>query len=146
MKRIPICLAAALALCAPSAWAAEYNLYTGGTHSHTSFSDGSLLPADAYDTARFKGHCDFWYVTDHYQGLSTVETDPAVSEFVKEWDYTKRVAAEKTVAGEFLALAGWEWSDGAFGHANVLFDNTEPPGIIMTGYYDTFVSNWLRRR
>ncbi|MFH1537987.1 MAG: CehA/McbA family metallohydrolase, partial [bacterium] len=144
IKKLLVPVSFLLALFSAVGFAGEYNLYFGGTHSHTSFSDGKKMPEDAWDTAR-GGGCDFWYVTDHYHSLSDVESHPEGSQGVKEWDYEMEVAGKKTEDGKFLALLGWEWSDGDFGHMNVLFDPAEPPPMLMTGVYDRFISYWLRK-
>lgn len=128
------------------ACSANFNLYIGGTHSHTSISDGSLLPKDAYNVARHQGKTDFWFITEHYQSLGFVATDPEVAEQTKEWDYELAAGKEFTEEGEFLALVGWEWSDSETGHMNVLFDESEPPAMLLTGMYETFISNWLRKK
>lgn len=109
-----------------------YELYLGGTHSHTSYSDGKATPSVAYDTARYKANLDFWAVTDHYEQLDSVKDAPADSP-KKEWDAMKKTAAEKTENGKFVALAGYEWFDQSKGHMNVLnSDALAPYGMTYT--------------
>src|SRR5262245_14254422 len=43
----------------------EVNVYFGNLHSHTSYSDGSGTPEDAYRHARFEAHLDFLAITEH---------------------------------------------------------------------------------
>lgn len=145
MGKSLVLVAFLVVLFSPPGLAGEFNLYFGGTHSHTTFSDGSKMPEDAWDTARHEGGCDFWYITEHYQSLFDVENHPEGRQGVKEWDYLLEMGGKKTEDGKFLALVGWEWSDGDFGHTNVLFDPAEPPPVLMTGFYDRFISYWLRK-
>lgn len=45
------------------------NHYFGDTHSHTSYSDGTGTPADAF-YARDTAHIDFLAITDHSNSLN----------------------------------------------------------------------------
>src|SRR5215470_17383292 len=40
-------------------------VFFGNLHSHTSYSDGSGTPAEAYNHARNVAHLDFLVITDH---------------------------------------------------------------------------------
>jgi hypothetical protein len=42
-----------------------YNVYYGMLHSHTSISDGSGTPSEAYEYARFTAELDFFGIADH---------------------------------------------------------------------------------
>ncbi len=117
-----ILLAAAPATAAPA-----YSLYFGGTHSHTSFSDGQGTPAEAFDFARNEAHLDFWAVTDHYEQLDFVSGLPDGAPRRKEWDVMRGSAADKTEPGKFVALAGYEWFDQSQGHLNVLHSDSVAP-------------------
>jgi len=97
-----------LVLALPAA-AMAYNLYYGNLHSHTSYSDGASDPRHAFAYARDTAHIDVLAVTDHGELLST-----------DEWNDTKAQADSATVPDLFVGLAGFEWSNPVFGHANVL--------------------------
>lgn len=125
--------------------AQEYMLVFGGTHAHSSFSDGTATPAFAYDTARASGNAGFWFMTEHYQSLDKVMDANGQPTDKKEWDVTLETAKAKTENGAFAALVGWEWSNGTDGHLNVLFDPSEPPSLIMTGAFDRLISYWLKK-
>lgn len=142
MKRIIVAAFAAVLIFASGARAGEYNLYFGGNHSHTSFSDGSLYVEDAFDTARYKGNCDFWFVTDHYQKMNMPGMLADGTQVIK-WKYQNDVAKKKTEDGKFVALVGWEWSDGIQAHMNVLFDPAAPPDFLLTGTFDRFKNVWI---
>ena len=47
-----------------------YNLYVGNLHSHTSYSDGSGTPAQAFEYARDVASIDFLAITDHHHVLT----------------------------------------------------------------------------
>lgn len=116
-------------------------LYFGDLHSHTSFSDGVLLPADAYDSARYKAGLDFWTVSDHVERIAPAKpSDPSQH----PWLITKKTALEKTENGKFVAIAGFEWAtDWSQGHANVINseDYTTNNAFPLKKFY-----SWLQKR
>jgi len=86
------------------------NIYYGNLHAHTSYSDGSLYPEDAYKHA--KNYVDVQAITDHaYYFTQLIEG--------KEKPVLTKLAAEKaTIPEKFVALQGFEWTSG-IGHINV---------------------------
>ncbi len=85
----------------------EMFAYHGDIHNHTSYSDGSGVPNDAFTQARAAG-LDFLAVTDHSYSVS----DP-------EWADTLAQANAHTANGAFVAIRGFEYTQGAEGHINV---------------------------
>ncbi|MBO8160792.1 MAG: CehA/McbA family metallohydrolase [Thermosipho sp. (in: Bacteria)] len=86
------------------------NIYYGNLHAHTSYSDGSLYPEDAYNYA--KNYVDVQAITDHAYYFTQLING-------KEKAYLTKQAAERfTVPGQFVALQGFEWTAG-IGHINV---------------------------
>ncbi|MCD6550950.1 CehA/McbA family metallohydrolase [Thermotoga sp.] len=85
-------------------------IYYGNLHSHTSFSDGSGTPDEAYEYA--KKYLDVLAITDHaYYFAQKING--------KTKPYLTKLAAERhTKNGEFIALQGFEWTAGV-GHINV---------------------------
>ena len=63
LRYVLFAIAAAPALAA--AQAAESNVYFGNLHSHTSYSDGSGTPEQAYRHARDVARLDFLAITEH---------------------------------------------------------------------------------
>lgn len=107
----------------------DMQIYFGNLHSHTSYSDGTGTPEQAFGWARDVAGFDFYAVTDHAEQVSP----PA-------WDDTRGRSNQASVDGWFSGIAGFEWTSGA-GHANVF--NT-------SGYTDAGSSrsleslyNWL---
>lgn len=110
--------------------AEPYQVYFGNLHSHTSYSDGSGTPADAFQHARDTGLLDFLAVTEHNH-------DKAEAGAKERWDglliATRHelyngadpdslVSAAKRFSqdGKFVALMGQEFSTISSGnHANV---------------------------
>lgn len=84
------------------------NIYFGNLHSHTSYSDGEGTPEEAFSWARDLG-LDFYAITDHAEQMSD-----------KEWADTGERADEFYEPGSFVAMRGFEWSQPALGHMNVL--------------------------
>ena len=83
----------------------------GDLHSHTSYSDGTGTPADAFATARANG-LDFFAVTDHSSSLTAAE-----------WQDMRTQATNATVDGEFVGLRGFEFTHPE-GHINVFATDT----------------------
>ncbi|CAG0932721.1 hypothetical protein TFLX_02713 [Thermoflexales bacterium] len=82
--------------------------YHGDLHNHTSYSDGSLTAAQAYATGRANGF-DFMAVTDHSYAVDD-----------SEWANMLAAANNATIDGQFVALRGVEYTQGAEGHINVI--------------------------
>lgn len=93
-----------------------YRVFFGNLHSHTGFTDGSRTPAYAYDYARNVAKLDFLGVTEH----SNLFDDSFDASLSRKWRDLKRIAEDKTVDGEFLAIMGSEttWYN-QFGHMNI---------------------------
>lgn len=110
-----------------------YTPYYGNLHSHTSYSDGQLTPADAYAFARFSAPTplDFLAVTEHNHsgaGMSLPSYALGASQ-----------AAAANADGAFVAIFGQEWGIIASGgHANVF----EAPVLFgwEPGNYNVFVA------
>jgi len=68
-------------------------------HSHTSYSDGTYLPIDAYTYARNVAKLDVFSLTDHLESLDE-----------NEWTDIQEVAWEANELGKFTALIGLEWT------------------------------------
>lgn len=89
-----------------------YNVYYGNLHSHTSNSDGTGTPYEAYTFARDSAHLDFLAVTDHLEYLSYVNFMAGVN-----------AASSLTQDSVFVAFYGYEWTSYNYGHCDVF--NTE---------------------
>ena len=97
-----------------------YNLYFGDLHSHTSYSDGTGLPSDAYTMARSVG-ADFLAITDHYFPLTEVE-----------WQAMRAAADLFTVDGEFVGMAGYEYYLPGINEINIYGTDTLAPHSGLT--------------
>ena len=115
-------------------------VFFGDLHNHTSYSDGSLTPSDAFSSAIRCG-LDFLAVTDHSYAIDDIE-----------WRDTLTQATDFTQDGQFVALRGFEYTQGAEGHINVYntvrhavrtnvgcadCDDTPnlEPGVTVEGFY-----------
>lgn len=91
----------------------ELFCYRGEIHCHTTGSDGSGYPEDAYTYARDTGKVDFFAVTDH----SHYYSDKEYANFID-------LADRFDDPGKFAALYGfemtWNMDNGWWGHMNVL--------------------------
>lgn len=141
MKKIAYAFAAVIFALALSSHTRAVQLYFGDLHSHTSYSDGVLLPADAYDFARYKAGVDFWTVSDHVERIAMAKpADPSQH----PWLLTRKTALEKTENGKFVAIAGFEWAtDWSQGHINVINtdDYTTNNAFPLKKFYA-----WIRKR
>jgi hypothetical protein len=104
----------------------QYNLYFGDLHSHTSYSDGTGLPDDAFTMARGAG-ADFLAITDHYFPLTDVE-----------WQALRDSADDHTVDGEFVGMAGYEYYLPGINEVNIYGTEVLAPhsGLTPEAYYE----------
>jgi hypothetical protein len=102
-----------------------YNLYFGDLHSHTSYSDGTGTPDEAYEAARASG-ADFFALTDHHYLLLDWE-----------WEDILRSADDHDVEGEFVAMAGYEYFLAGINELNIYGIPYLPPdaGLTPKAYY-----------
>jgi hypothetical protein len=97
----------------------------GIPHSHTSYSDGSGTPTEAYEKAREKG-LNFLIVTDHQGKLVNMRTNYDRSIFFSKgqhpkWEMLKLEAAcINKKYNNFVALYGFELSTRFWGHVNII--------------------------
>jgi Protein of unknown function (DUF3604) len=98
-------------------------LYWGDVHGHTASSDGKGTVEDYFRYARDEAGLDFVIVTDHDFGNGPPWRMP-----VETWRRTEELADAFTVAGSFVAIAGYEWTSqpkywsGNAGESEHLFD------------------------
>jgi hypothetical protein len=108
-----VALACSLVLSAPAAGEqtvldTTYNLYVGNLHSHTSYSDGTGTPAQAFAYARDVAGIDFLAVTDHHHVLT-----------VEEYEDILYQADVFTDDGVFIGIGGQEWTGIEMNHSTV---------------------------
>lgn len=108
------------------------NYYFGDLHNHTGYSDGVGTPAQAFATARGKG-LDFLAVTEHCFMMTSAE-----------WADVKYQANAATVAGQFVALSGFEYTN-LYGHINVFNSDTyiqrnDPNYDTLAEFYDWLIA------
>lgn len=96
-----------------SAHRGDYKVYYGYLHAHTSYSDGSGTPEEAYPFARDTAKLDFFAITDHGELIDMWPWN-------NEWDKIKQTAQKYNQDGVFVALHGFEWSSPILGHINVI--------------------------
>jgi len=100
--------------------AGPYKVYFGSLHSHTSYSDGSGTPAEAFAYARDVGKLDFMAVTEHnHAGAEAgakerrdglmIATQPNLYNGSDQASLLS-AARSATVDGKFVALIGQEYS------------------------------------
>lgn len=96
-------------LCALLATAAvgctPYPIYWGDVHGHTMQSDGHGTVAGYLSHARDVADLDFVVVTDHDFGHAAPWRMPR-----EVWTRTQDAVDAATVDGEFVAIAGYEWT------------------------------------
>lgn len=124
----------------------DSRVYFGNLHSHTSYSDGSGTPTEAYRHARDVARLDFLAITEHnhHGAPSQVATNhdlyngPQASSLIQ-------TARRFDEPGRFVALYGQEFSSiGSGNHANVLeigevIDET----VVPNGRWNLLFDTWL---
>lgn len=135
---------------APAAAAAvratPVRVFFGNLHSHTSYSDGSATPADAFRHARDEAGLDFLAVTEHnHAGApSSIPGNPALYNGPQATSL-KSAAGRFTEDGVFVALYGQEFSSiGSGNHANVFeIDDVIQTFEVPNGRWDNLLNTWL---
>lgn len=84
---------------------AQYRIFWGDVHGHTSHSDGKGSLDDYFRYARDTSKLDFVIVTDHDFG-----NGPPWRMSQAVWAETQAKADAYTVGGRFIAIAGYEWT------------------------------------
>ena len=85
---------------------AQYQVFWGDVHGHTSHSDGKGSLDDYFTYARDVSKLDFAMVTDHDFGNGK----PTWRMPKETWTLTQDKADGFTVDGSFVAIAGYEWT------------------------------------
>ncbi len=101
--------------------------YFGELHGHSGFSDGRLLPADAYEYARRVARLDFFVLTDHLEGMT-----PRV------WADSRAAAWKAHEDGAFVVLTGLEWTK-PIGHACIFDPPSHRWPLDLTEFYAAVV-------
>ena len=118
-----------LPICAATP-AEPYKVFFGNLHAHSSYSDGSGTPAEAFTFARDTGKLDFMALSEHNHASAEMGAKErrdglmiATQEDLYNGDgenYVTSAARRATEDGRFVALAGQEFSAISKGnHINV---------------------------
>jgi uncharacterized protein YdeI (BOF family) len=115
------------------------NVYLGDLHNHTGYSDGAGTPAEALAAGEAAG-LDFMAITDHSYAINDIEWEDTIN------------AVNAATNANFLAIRGFEYTQGAEGHINVYntvrhavrtntgcgycdFTPNLEPGLTVAGFY-----------
>lgn len=124
------------------------NFYFGNFHAHTSYSDGSGTPKEAYTYARNTGDLDFMAITEHNHaaaGPTSGDRNDGILIATHPSLYPKLIsdADAATVDNKFVAIYGQEFSTISKGnHTNAFMANK----VIVTtnGEYEkVFTPGWM---
>jgi lamin tail-like protein len=137
----------------PTGLIAQEQVFFGNLHSHTSYSDGSGTPAQAYGLARDVAHLDFLAITEHNHRQADgpgdrkdgllIATKPSLYSGPQA-EALIPTANRFTEDGRFVALYGQEFSTISTGnHVNV-FEINEIINV-PNGAFDQLI-DWLRTR
>lgn len=103
----------------------DYIFSYGIPHSHTSYSDGTGTPMEAYGKARASG-LNFLIITDHQGHLVTGKCNHDKSILISgsphpKWEMLKLEAESiNSRYKDFIALSGFELSTKFWGHINII--------------------------
>ena len=102
-KFADLLFSAVVLLAAPSQ--AQYHVYWGDMHGHTTISDGKGSLDDYFIHARDDAKLDFVVVSDHDFGNAAPWKMPQ-----EAWTQTQDKVDQYTENGKFVAIAGYEWT------------------------------------
>lgn len=108
--------------------------WIGTLHSHTGWSDGSGTPSQAFEFGHHRGGLDFMAITDHPEFWLFNED--------RNWTSLKEDAQLKT-STEFVAIAGFEYSNPIYGHYIVLGTDGICSAVRCASIDDFY--DWLKR-
>lgn len=135
----------------PNVYSQDFKAYFGNLHSHTSYSDGSGTPHEAYRHAREAGKLDFLAITEHNHKSAEsgagerrdgilIAKDPTLYNGPDAFSLVE-TAKRMTEDGKFIALYGQEFSSISKGNHVVVLD--APKVIDVTnGRFDQLLT-WL---
>lgn len=157
-RLVPVFLAA---FCSPSVGVAlplqleKHEVYFGNLHAHTSYSDGSGTPGEAYQYARTTGDLDFLAITEHNhrkaetrkEGTPTGERYDGrlIGKTPELYDQLMEAAEDRNDAGTFVTLWGQEFSTISSGnHVNVFAaNNVIDDAIVPNGNFKKLYDDWI---
>lgn len=128
--------------------APAHNFYFGNLHSHTSYSDGSGTPEEAYKFARDTGGLDFLAITEHNHASAESSAGERRDGLLIATDHSlyeklKTAANNINESGKFVAIYGQEFSSISKGnHSNVFMAKK----VIETAngdYRKVFTDAWM---
>lgn len=123
----------------------DFEPYWGVLHSHTSYSDGDGLPADAFEHARDAAGLDIMVVTDHLEQLYFPLPKDRYGKCLEQ-------AEDFYDPGTYLTDCGFEYGSGfilpwfqSTGHNNVFFSDELFPMIQLDfhNFYDSLTEHPL---
>lgn len=98
-------------------------IYFSDLHSHTGFSDGTLIPAVAHDHARRVSRLDVFVLTDHLEQVDETE-----------WLDMRETAWDSSEDGKFVSIPGLEWTKKV-GHINIFDPQTNRWPADLEAFY-----------
>jgi len=124
-------------------------VYFGNLHSHTSYSDGTDTPRNAYAKARAAG-LDFLAITEHNhrdceRGAADRADGVMIARKPELYGFLINAALQATENGGFVGLYGQEFSSISKGnHVNVFeVGAVIPDGVVPNGAYRLLYTDWL---
>lgn len=130
----------------------QHRVFLGNLHSHTSYSDGSGTPKQAYTYARTRGKLDFLAITEHNHARAEdgakdrrdgilIATNPSLYEGAQANSLISSARAAQE-DGHFVALFGQEFSTISSGNHMNVFDVTSVIRV-DNGDFSTLLREWL---
>ncbi|TET07166.1 DUF3604 domain-containing protein [Candidatus Aerophobetes bacterium] len=122
----------------------ECKLFWGNLHVQTILSDGHCGSVDQYYLfARERYHWDFAAVTDHCDSVKWLSS---------EWALLQRTASLINEPEKFIAISGYEWTQGdygriKYGHRCIIYPTDDQPffsALTRKAYTQAQLSNLLK--
>jgi hypothetical protein len=112
----------------------NYFVYYGSFHNHSSISDGTGTPEEAYTYAEEIAGLDFFGLSDHDRNRND-----------SNWNLVKQVAERHNIDGVFSTFWGFEWSNDSMGHVTVVNSDTFCMSINPETSNFKLLNSWLDR-
>jgi len=126
----------------------NFKFYFGNLHSHTSYSDGSGTPREAYSYARDTGDLDFLAISEHnHKAAGPTSGDRADGKLIATDPllYPRLIidANEATDDGHFVAIFAQEFSTISKGNHTNAFMARKVIDTANGNYRTVFTDGWM---
>lgn len=133
----------------------KHRIYFGNLHAHTSYSDGSGTPGEAYQYSKVTGGLDFLAITEHNHRTAEKRTEGTptgergdgrlIGKTPALYDQLIQSAEDRDAPGSFITLWGQEFSTiGSGNHVNLFAaEKVIDDQVVRNGDFKKLYEEWI---